>query len=160
MSKMNQEYMNGPMGFLDVAKTIKCGWNLGSAAVSESNDNADWEIVTSRDDWQKFKEIILKGDSHDSHLANFVNSNRPRYLIVSANEGEPGTCIDGGILRRLEAYTRTNWSKAVSPPGAYGWQRRGSVQGEFVREVHRGVASHKLSTKDQCQSNCGSDSES
>ncbi|OCF57115.1 NADH dehydrogenase [ubiquinone] flavoprotein 1, mitochondrial [Kwoniella mangroviensis CBS 10435] len=78
----------------------------------------------SRGDWHKTKEIILKGDSwiiqtiKDSGLRgrggagfpsglkwSFMNKPgwekdpRPRYLVVNADEGEPGTCKDREIMR-------------------------------------------------------------
>ncbi|KAH9970297.1 NADH-ubiquinone oxidoreductase [Lactifluus volemus] len=78
----------------------------------------------SRGDWHKTKDILLKGDSwiiqtiKDSGLRgrggagfpsglkwSFMNKPgwekdpRPRYLVVNADEGEPGTCKDREILR-------------------------------------------------------------
>ncbi|EKM75492.1 NADH-binding subunit of NdufV1, NADH ubiquinone oxidoreductase [Agaricus bisporus var. burnettii JB137-S8] len=78
----------------------------------------------SRGDWHKTKEILLKGDSwiiqsiKDSGLRgrggagfpsglkwsfmnkpNWQQDPRPRYLVVNADEGEPGTCKDREILR-------------------------------------------------------------
>ncbi|SCV70891.1 BQ2448_3653 [Microbotryum intermedium] len=77
-----------------------------------------------RGDWHRTKDIILKGDSwliqqiKDSGLRgrggagfpsglkwSFMNKpnwqadKRPRYLVVNADEGEPGTCKDREILR-------------------------------------------------------------
>lgn len=78
----------------------------------------------SRGDWYKTKEIILKG--HDwiinemkasglrgrggagfpsglkwsfMNKPGFEKDPRPRYLVVNADEGEPGTCKDREILR-------------------------------------------------------------
>ncbi|ORX37276.1 putative NADH-ubiquinone oxidoreductase 51 kDa subunit [Kockovaella imperatae] len=78
----------------------------------------------ARGDWHKTKEILLKGDSwiiqtiKDSGLRgrggagfpsglkwSFMNKpgwekdKRPRYLVVNADEGEPGTCKDREIMR-------------------------------------------------------------
>ena len=76
----------------------------------------------SRGDWYKTKEIILKGPEwiqqqvKDSGLrgrggAGFptglkwsfmnvpVTDGRPKYLVVNADEGEPGTCKDRDIMR-------------------------------------------------------------
>ncbi|KAG1801958.1 NADH-binding subunit of NADH:ubiquinone oxidoreductase [Suillus variegatus] len=78
----------------------------------------------SRGDWHRTKDILLKGDSwiiqtiKDSGLRgrggagfpsglkwSFMNKpdwqkdKRPRYLVVNADEGEPGTCKDREILR-------------------------------------------------------------
>ncbi|KAI3618760.1 nadh-ubiquinone oxidoreductase 51 kda subunit [Moniliophthora roreri] len=78
----------------------------------------------SRGDWHRTKDIILKGDSwiiqtiKDSGLRgrggagfpsglkwsfmnkpNWQNDKRPRYLVVNADEGEPGTCKDREIMR-------------------------------------------------------------
>ncbi|KAM0750101.1 NADH-ubiquinone oxidoreductase 51 kDa subunit, mitochondrial [Meredithblackwellia eburnea MCA 4105] len=77
-----------------------------------------------RGDWHRTKDIIAKGDSwiiqqiKDSGLRgrggagfpsglkwSFMNKpnwqadKRPRYLVVNADEGEPGTCKDREILR-------------------------------------------------------------
>ncbi|THU91196.1 hypothetical protein K435DRAFT_863638 [Dendrothele bispora CBS 962.96] len=78
----------------------------------------------SRGDWHRTKDILLKGDSwiiqtiKDSGLRgrggagfpsglkwsfmnkpNWQNDKRPRYLVVNADEGEPGTCKDREIMR-------------------------------------------------------------
>ncbi|KAG5641073.1 NADH-ubiquinone oxidoreductase 51 kDa subunit, mitochondrial precursor [Asterophora parasitica] len=78
----------------------------------------------SRGDWHRTKDILLKGDAwiiqtiKDSGLRgrggagfpsglkwSFMNKPgwekdpRPRYLVVNADEGEPGTCKDREILR-------------------------------------------------------------
>ncbi|GAA5861593.1 hypothetical protein JCM8547_008085 [Rhodosporidiobolus lusitaniae] len=78
----------------------------------------------ARGDWHRTKDIVLKGDSwiiqqiKDSGLRgrggagfpsglkwSFMNKpnwqadGRPRYLVVNADEGEPGTCKDREILR-------------------------------------------------------------
>lgn len=78
----------------------------------------------NRGDWHKTKEIVLKGDQYliqtvkDSGLRgrggagfpsglkwSFMNKPgwekdpRPRYLVVNADEGEPGTCKDREIMR-------------------------------------------------------------
>jgi len=78
----------------------------------------------ARGDWHRTKDILLKGDSwiiqtmKDSGLRgrggagfpsglkwSFMNKPgwekdpRPRYLVVNADEGEPGTCKDREILR-------------------------------------------------------------
>ncbi|XP_065652471.1 NADH dehydrogenase [ubiquinone] flavoprotein 1, mitochondrial isoform X2 [Hydra vulgaris] len=83
----------------------------------------DWKLkgAQARGDWYKTKEIILKG--HDWILNeiktsglrgrggagfpsglkwSFMNKpsdGRPKYLVVNADEGEPGTCKDREIMR-------------------------------------------------------------
>merc|ERR1712115_25193 len=83
----------------------------------------DWRMkgALSRGDWYKTKEILLKG--HDWILNeiktsglrgrggagfptgmkwSFMNKpsdGRPKYLVVNADEGEPGTCKDREIMR-------------------------------------------------------------
>jgi len=83
----------------------------------------DWRVdgAIKRGDWHKTKEILLKG--HDwiinevkkSGLRgrggagfptglkwSFMNKpsdGRPRYLVINADEGEPGTCKDREIMR-------------------------------------------------------------
>eukprot|EP00914_Ancora_sagittata_P021938 GHVO01043715.1.p1 GENE.GHVO01043715.1~~GHVO01043715.1.p1 ORF type:complete len:470 (+),score=46.61 GHVO01043715.1:61-1470(+) len=83
----------------------------------------DWKLkgAMSRGDWYKTKEIILKGPAwiqdevKKSGLRgrggagfptgmkwSFMNKpddGRPKYLVVNADEGEPGTCKDREIMR-------------------------------------------------------------
>jgi len=83
----------------------------------------DWKLkgAKARGDWYKTKEIVLKG--HDWILNEMKSSGlrgrggagfptglkwsfmnkpsdgRPKYLVVNADEGEPGTCKDREIMR-------------------------------------------------------------
>ncbi|XP_072280384.1 NADH dehydrogenase [ubiquinone] flavoprotein 1, mitochondrial [Pyxicephalus adspersus] len=83
----------------------------------------DWRLkgALSRGDWYKTKEILLKGvdwilgEIKASGLRgrggagfptglkwSFMNKpsdGRPKYLVVNADEGEPGTCKDREIMR-------------------------------------------------------------
>jgi len=84
----------------------------------------DWKLkgAMARGDWHKTKEIILKGkdwiltEMKASGLRgrggagfptglkwSFMNKpfddGRPKYLVVNADEGEPGTCKDREIMR-------------------------------------------------------------
>jgi NADH dehydrogenase (ubiquinone) flavoprotein 1 len=83
----------------------------------------DWHLkgALQRGDWYKTKEILLKGvewiqgEVKKSGLRgrggagfptglkwsfmNKPNDGRPRYLVVNADEGEPGTCKDREIIR-------------------------------------------------------------
>lgn len=83
----------------------------------------DWKLsgARKRGDWHKTKEIILKGQEwiikeiKESGLRGrggagfptgmkwgFMNKpgdGRPKYLVVNADEGEPGTCKDREIMR-------------------------------------------------------------
>ncbi|XP_035223287.1 NADH dehydrogenase [ubiquinone] flavoprotein 1, mitochondrial-like [Stegodyphus dumicola] len=83
----------------------------------------DWKLkgALARGDWYKTKEILLKGvdwilkEVKDSGLRGrggagfptgmkwgFMNKpsdGRPKYLVVNADEGEPGTCKDREIMR-------------------------------------------------------------
>ncbi|XP_042904652.1 NADH dehydrogenase [ubiquinone] flavoprotein 1, mitochondrial [Parasteatoda tepidariorum] len=83
----------------------------------------DWKLkgALSRGDWYKTKEILIKGvdwiikEIKDSGLRgrggagfptgmkwSFMNKpddGRPKYLVVNADEGEPGTCKDREIMR-------------------------------------------------------------
>jgi len=83
----------------------------------------DWKLkgAMARGDWYKTKEIILKGDDW---ILNEVKTSglrgrggagfpsglkwsfmkkppdgRPKYLVINADEGEPGTCKDREIMR-------------------------------------------------------------
>ena len=85
----------------------------------------DWSLkgAIKRGDWYKTKDILLKG--HDWIIEeiklsglrgrggagfpsglkwSFMNAkpadSRPRYLVVNADEGEPGTCKDREIMRK------------------------------------------------------------
>ena len=82
----------------------------------------NWNLKSdmSRGGWYKTKEILLKGhewilnEVKESGLRgrggagfptglkwSFMNkpSNKPKYLVVNADEGEPGTCKDREIMR-------------------------------------------------------------
>lgn len=83
----------------------------------------DWKLkgALSRGDWHKTKEIVLKGSEwiinevkisglrgrggagFPSGLKwSFMNKpsdGRPKYLVINADEGEPGTCKDREIMR-------------------------------------------------------------
>ncbi|KAJ9635186.1 NADH dehydrogenase [ubiquinone] flavoprotein 1, mitochondrial [Coniosporium tulheliwenetii] len=79
---------------------------------------ADLKSAMKYGDWYKTKEIVLKG--HDwppvcAAVAALVSSGmkwsfmnfkdwdkdtKPRYLVVNADEGEPGTCKDREIMRK------------------------------------------------------------
>ncbi|CAF4027665.1 unnamed protein product [Rotaria magnacalcarata] len=83
----------------------------------------DWHLkgAMSRGDWYKTKEIVLKGSGwiidevkksglrgrggagFPSGLKwSFMNKpfdGRPKYLVINADEGEPGTCKDREIMR-------------------------------------------------------------
>ena len=84
------------------------------------NDHG-WEIDNSikRDDWKETKNIISKGRewiimklnlrTKRKRWGRFFNSlmsfapkevgSRPHYLVINADESEPGTCKDRDILR-------------------------------------------------------------
>jgi len=83
----------------------------------------DWHLkgAMARGDWHKTKEIVLKGSAwiideikksglrgrggagFPSGLKwSFMNKpfdGRPKYLVINADEGEPGTCKDREIMR-------------------------------------------------------------
>ncbi|KPP79233.1 NADH dehydrogenase-like, partial [Scleropages formosus] len=83
----------------------------------------DWSLkgALSRGDWYKTKEILLKGADWILNeikisglrgrggagfptgmkwsFMNKPNDGRPKYLVVNADEGEPGTCKDREIMR-------------------------------------------------------------
>jgi len=89
------------------------------------NHGADLKSAMKYGDWYKTKEIILKG--HDWIISEikasglrgrggagfpsgmkwsfmnpkgWENDTKPRYLVVNADEGEPGTCKDREIMRK------------------------------------------------------------
>ncbi|PVZ98254.1 hypothetical protein BB558_005744 [Smittium angustum] len=109
----------------------------------------------ARGDWHKTKEIILKGEDwilkemKDSGLRgrggagfpsglkwSFMGKSSPgraRYLVVNADEGEPGTCKDREILRHdphklIEGCLVAG--RAMLANAAYIY-----VRGEFVQET-------------------------
>ncbi|TQN68209.1 NADH-ubiquinone oxidoreductase 51 kDa subunit [Colletotrichum shisoi] len=109
-------------------------------------------------DWHKTKEIILKG--HDWIISevkasglrgrggagfpsglkwSFMNfkdwdkDDKPRYLVVNADEGEPGTCKDREIMRKdphklIEGCLVAG--RAMNATAAYIY-----IRGEFVQEA-------------------------
>ncbi|XP_063054241.1 NADH dehydrogenase [ubiquinone] flavoprotein 1, mitochondrial-like [Engraulis encrasicolus] len=116
----------------------------------------DWRLkgALSRGDWYKTKEILLKG--HDWILNevkvsglrgrggagfptgmkwSFMNKpsdGRPKYLVVNADEGEPGTCKDREIMRHdphklIEGCLVAG--KAMGARAAYIY-----IRGEFYNE--------------------------
>lgn len=118
--------------------------------------------AVSRGDWYKTKEILLKGDTWiiDEVKASglrgrggagfpsglkwsFMNKpgvkdgkgpdGRPRYLVINADEGEPGTCKDREILRNdphklIEGCLIAG--RAMNANAAYIY-----VRGEFYNET-------------------------
>lgn len=119
----------------------------------------DWRLTgaLSRGDWYKTKEILLKGyewiikEIKDSGLRgrggagfpsglkwSFMNNKkttdtRPRYLVVNADEGEPGTCKDREIIRKephklIEGCLVAG--RSMNATAAYIY-----VRGEFVNET-------------------------
>jgi len=117
----------------------------------------DWRLkgAMARGDWYKTKEIILKGhdwilkEVKDSGLRgrggagfpsgmkwSFMNKpsdGRPKYLVVNADEGEPGTCKDREIMRHdphklVEGCLIAG--KAMGARAAYIY-----IRGEFYNEA-------------------------
>uniref|UniRef100_UPI0025AEBDAE NADH dehydrogenase [ubiquinone] flavoprotein 1, mitochondrial-like isoform X2 n=1 Tax=Doryrhamphus excisus TaxID=161450 RepID=UPI0025AEBDAE len=116
----------------------------------------DWRLkgALSRGDWYKTKEILLKGadwilnEVKTSGLRgrggagfpsgmkwSFMNKpsdGRPKYLVVNADEGEPGTCKDREIMRHdphklLEGCLVA--ARAMGARAAYVY-----IRGEFYNE--------------------------
>ena len=119
----------------------------------------DWNIESSvnRGDWSDTKELIIKGKAwiikeiKDSELrgrggAGFPTGlklsftpkeigSRPHYLVINADESEPGTCKDRDILRfepqkLIEGCLLTSY--AINAHTCYIY-----VRGEFFREGQR-----------------------
>jgi NADH dehydrogenase (ubiquinone) flavoprotein 1 len=120
----------------------------------------DWGLkgAMSRGDWYKTKEILLKG--HEWILGEVKASGlrgrggagfpsglkwsfmhgkpldgRPRYLVVNADEGEPGTCKDREIMRHdphklVEGCLVAG--RAMAANAAYIY-----IRGEFYQEATR-----------------------
>merc|ERR1712192_212752 len=59
----------------------------------------DWRLkgAMQRGQWYKTKEIVEKGLKWS--FMNKPDDGRPKYLVVNADEGEPGTCKDREIMR-------------------------------------------------------------
>ncbi|KAI1742950.1 NADH-ubiquinone oxidoreductase [Xylaria scruposa] len=119
---------------------------------------ADLKSAKKMGDWHKTKEIILKG--HDWIISeikasglrgrggagfpsglkwSFMNfkdwdkDTKPRYLVVNADEGEPGTCKDREIMRKdphklVEGCLVAG--RAMNATAAYIY-----IRGEFVHEA-------------------------
>ncbi|KAL7622106.1 NADH dehydrogenase [ubiquinone] flavoprotein 1, mitochondrial [Parahypoxylon ruwenzoriense] len=120
---------------------------------------ADLKSAKKMGDWHKTKEIILKG--HDWIIGevkasglrgrggagfpsglkwSFMNfkdwdkDTKPRYLVVNADEGEPGTCKDREIIRKdphklIEGCLVAG--RAMNATAAYIY-----IRGEFIYEAH------------------------
>ncbi|KAI1062469.1 hypothetical protein LB506_006135 [Fusarium annulatum] len=118
----------------------------------------DLKSARKMGDWHKTKEIILKG--HDWIISevkasglrgrggagfpsglkwSFMNfkdwdkDTKPRYLVVNADEGEPGTCKDREIMRKdphklIEGCLISG--RAMNATAAYIY-----IRGEFVEEA-------------------------
>ncbi|KAG5367960.1 NADH-ubiquinone oxidoreductase 51 kDa subunit [Yarrowia sp. C11] len=123
-------------------------------------DNYGWDLASARKqgDWYKTKELILKGDTwiideikksglrgrggagFPSGLKwSFMNppgwekNEGPRYLVVNADEGEPGTCKDREIMRKdphklVEGCLLAG--RAMNATAAYIY-----IRGEFYNEA-------------------------
>uniref|UniRef100_A0A131XM47 NADH dehydrogenase [ubiquinone] flavoprotein 1, mitochondrial n=1 Tax=Hyalomma excavatum TaxID=257692 RepID=A0A131XM47_9ACAR len=117
----------------------------------------DWRLkgAMSRGDWYKTKEIVLKGpdwiidEIKKSGLRgrggagfpsglkwSFMNKpsdGRPKYLVVNADEGEPGTCKDREIMRH-DPHTLVEGcliaGRAMGACAAYIY-----IRGEFYNEA-------------------------
>ena len=118
----------------------------------------DWHLAGARKrgDWSGTKEVILKGrdwivnECKESGLrgrggAGFPTglkwsfmpktSDRPTYLVVNADESEPGTCKDRDILRNdphklLEGCVLAGAGMGVGAAYIY-------IRGEFYNEATR-----------------------
>ncbi|CEI41333.1 NADH-ubiquinone oxidoreductase subunit, mitochondrial [Fusarium venenatum] len=118
----------------------------------------DLKSARKMGDWHKTKEIILKG--HDWIISevkasglrgrggagfpsglkwSFMNfkdwdkDNKPRYLVINADEGEPGTCKDREIMRKdphklIEGCLISG--RAMNATAAYIY-----IRGEFIEEA-------------------------
>ncbi|KAK0641026.1 hypothetical protein B0T16DRAFT_336460 [Cercophora newfieldiana] len=118
----------------------------------------DLKSAKKMGDWHKTKEILLKG--HDWIIGeikasglrgrggagfpsglkwSFMNfkdwdkDNKPRYLVVNADEGEPGTCKDREIMRKdphklVEGCLVAG--RAMNASAAYIY-----IRGEFIHEA-------------------------
>merc|ERR1712063_36689 len=140
----------------------------------------DWRVdgALKRGDWYKTKEILLKGhewiinEVKKSGLRgrggagfptglkwSFMNKpsdGRPRYLVINADEGEPGTCKDREIMRRdphklVEGCLVAG--RAMGARAAYIY-----IRGEFYNEASNvQVAIHEAYKKGYLGKNaCGS----
>ncbi|ODV74822.1 nucleotide-binding respiratory complex I subunit [Cyberlindnera jadinii NRRL Y-1542] len=118
----------------------------------------DLKSAQARGDWHKTKEIVLKGDAwiidqmkksglrgrggagFPSGLKwSFMNppgwekNEGPRYLVVNADEGEPGTCKDREIMRK-EPHKLVEGcllaGRAMNATAAYIY-----IRGEFLEEA-------------------------
>merc|ERR1711994_552044 len=118
----------------------------------------DWRLkgAMARGDWHKTKEIVLKGADwiineikvsglrgrggagFPSGLKwSFMNKpgdGRPKYLVINADEGEPGTCKDREILRHDPHKLLEGCLVAGSAMGARAAYIY--VRGEFYNETN------------------------
>ena len=139
-----------------------------------------WEIENSfkRDDWKNTKEIISKGKEwiiNEIKLSELRgrggagfstglkwsfapkrNGNRPHYLVINADESEPGTCKDRDILRfepqkLLEGALIAGY--AVSANVCYIYIRGEYYnEGQRLQEAINQAYEKKLLVKNDCNS--------
>ncbi|CAD6195332.1 unnamed protein product [Caenorhabditis auriculariae] len=126
----------------------------------------------ARGDWYKTKEIILKGSEwilgelRTSGLRGrggagfpsgmkwgFMNKpfdGRPKYLVVNADEGEPGTCKDREIMRhdphKVATLLTSRWE--LAPPTST------FVESSTMRRVFFKKLSMKLIRRDSSEKDC------
>ncbi|KAF7503971.1 NADH-ubiquinone oxidoreductase 51 kDa subunit, mitochondrial precursor [Endocarpon pusillum] len=119
---------------------------------------ADLKSAQKYGDWYKTKEILLKG--HDwiineikvsglrgrggagfpsgmkwsfMNFKDWDKDNKPRYLVVNADEGEPGTCKDREIMRKHPHQLVEGCliaGRAMNATAAYIY-----IRGEFYQEA-------------------------
>ena len=129
LCRLQQPFLGRFLNFSFTAlKTQQCGYTNAplkdeDRIFTNLYGRHDWKLkgALQRGDWYKTKEIVLKG--HDWILQqikesglrgrggagfptgmkwSFMNrppDGRPKYLVVNADEGEPGTCKDREIMR-------------------------------------------------------------
>lgn len=117
----------------------------------------DWSLAAAlkRGDWYKTRQVLLRGSDwilkeiKDSGLRgrggagfptglkwSFMSKaapDRPRYLVVNADEGEPGTCKDREILRKEPHKLLEGCAIAARAMGVHNVYIY--VRGEFYQET-------------------------
>jgi NADH-quinone oxidoreductase subunit F len=93
----------------------------------------DWRLegARARGDWDGTKDILAKGRDW---IINEMNG-RPSFLVVNADEGEPGTCKDRDMMRNdphklVEGCLIASFACGANACYIY-------IRGEFYREAER-----------------------
>ena len=122
-------------------------WGGGSASLLEAKKRGDWDNTKDMLSWGREKIIKVVQDSglrgrggagfatglKWSFMPKEVDAKRPHYLVINADESEPGTCKDREIIRNdpqklIEGALLAAFAIGAKTSYIY-------IRGEFIREA-------------------------